>query len=85
MSSGDDVTLMIRPEDIRLSAAKPNASDNVLLGQVRDIIYLGNFLDCRVDVDGQEIRVQIDHDEDQPRGTPVYLTCPLDACRCLAD
>ncbi len=85
MTSGDEVTLVIRPEDIRLSTERPSTYDNVLLGQVRDTIYLGNFLDCRVDVDGQEIRVQIDHDEDQPRGTQVYLTCPLDACRCMVD
>jgi hypothetical protein len=50
---------------------------------VQDTIYLGNVLDCRVDVNGHEIRVQLNHDEELPRGLSVYLTCPIEACRCL--
>jgi len=80
---GSEAVLAIRPEDIHLSTDVPSHAENVLTGHIRDTIYLGNLLDCRVDVDGQELRVQLRHDEELPRGTPVYLICPLEACRCL--
>ena len=81
--AGAEAVLTVRPEDITLCTETPSGSDNVLAGQVRDTIYLGNFLDCRVDVDGQEISIQLSHDQVLPRGTPVYLTCPASLCRCL--
>jgi iron(III) transport system ATP-binding protein len=83
LAVGTEAVLSVRPEDITLGTEAPSSSDNVLAGQVRDTIYLGNFLDCRVEVDGREIRIQLYHDGELPRGTPVYLTCPAAACRCL--
>jgi iron(III) transport system ATP-binding protein len=85
LASGQEATLVIRPEEVRLSIERPDVSDNVLPGQVCETIYLGNFLDCRVDVDGQEIRVQLEHAEELPRGAHVHLIFPIDACRCLVD
>lgn len=83
LAVGSDAVLAIRPEDITLSTEAPSNPENVLMGQVQEHIYLGNFLDCRVNVGGQEIRVQLRHDEEPPEGGDVYLTCPLHACRSL--
>ena len=83
MAVGSEAVLTVRPEDIVLHTAGTVAGENVLVGQVRDIIYLGNFFDCRVDVDGHELRVQLNHDEAYPHGERVYLTFPSDACYCL--
>ena len=83
LAAGTEAVLAIRPEDISLGTKAPSDAENVFTGQVRDTIYLGNFLDCRVEVEGREIRVQLAHDAEPPRGVPVYLTCRVDACRCL--
>jgi iron(III) transport system ATP-binding protein len=83
LSAETEAVLAIRPEDIALSTQAPSGTENVLTGRVQDTIYLGNVLDCRVDVNGHEIRVQLNHDEELPRGLSVYLTCPIEACRCL--
>jgi iron(III) transport system ATP-binding protein len=83
LAAGSEAAVAIRPEDIVLSTVAPTTAENVLTGQVRETIYLGNVLDCRVDIEGQEFRVQLRHDEEFPQDTDVYLVCPIDACRCL--
>jgi hypothetical protein len=81
--AGSDAVVTVRPEDLALWTDMPMTTDNVLSGRVRDIIYLGNFLDCRIDIDGYELRVQLNHDEALPRGDRVYLTFAIDACHGL--
>ena len=61
----------------------PTNTDNGLSGRVREIIYLGNFLDCRVDIDGYELCVQLNPDEAPHPGDRVYLTFAIGTCHCL--
>lgn len=82
---GSDAVLTIRPEDLTMTFEAPVNAENVLSGQVADIIYLGSMLDCRVDIDGCELRVQLNHDEAPRRGERVYLTFSVDACHGLPD
>ena len=82
---GGDAVVTIRPEDMSMSSAPPADAANVLSGQVMETIYLGNILDCRVDVDGREVRVQLNHDEAPRPGAQVYLTFAVDACHGLVD
>jgi ABC-type Fe3+/spermidine/putrescine transport system ATPase subunit len=82
---GSDAVVTIRPEDITMSSNVPVDAENVLSGLVMDIIYLGNVLDCRVDVDGREVRVQLNHDEAPCSGDRIYLTFAADVCHCLPD
>ncbi|ETX04655.1 MAG: hypothetical protein ETSY2_27590 [Candidatus Entotheonella gemina] len=82
---GREAFVTIRPEDIAMSADEPMSAENVLSGQVIDTIYLGNLLDCRVDVDGRELRVQLNHDEAPRLGERVYLTFVVDVCHGLPD
>ncbi len=82
---GSEAVVAIRPEDISLLAKAPATAENVLSGEVVDTIYLGSFLDCRVDIDGQEIRVQLNHDDAPSPGERVYLTFAVDVCHGLPD
>jgi ABC-type Fe3+/spermidine/putrescine transport system ATPase subunit len=83
---GGRLFLNIRPEDLALHLTEPAANGkNVLPGAVIDTVYLGNFLDCRVDVRGHEIGIQIDHFEQLSEGQPVYLTVEPAHVQCLAN
>ena len=75
--------LAVRPEDITLHTEAPTSVENVLTGHVQDTIYLGNFIDCRVDVNGHELRVQLQYDAEPPQGASVYLSFSSDACHSL--
>jgi iron(III) transport system ATP-binding protein len=86
VTAGGRLFLNIRPEDLALQLTEPAANGkNVLPGAVIDTVYLGNFLDCRVDVRGHEIGIQIDHFEQLREGQPVYLTVEPAHVQCLAD
>ena len=83
LAVGTQAVLTIRPEDIILHRRPPTTQHNVLTGHVMDTIYLGNFLDCRVNVDGHELRVQLHLDEELTQGEHVYLEFSHDVCHCL--
>lgn len=83
LAAGAQAVLTIRPEDITLQTDAPATQQNVFVGQVMDTIYLGNFLDCRVNVDGHEVRVQLHLDQEPARGEQVYLEFSRDRCHCL--
>ncbi|MFQ5895483.1 MAG: ABC transporter ATP-binding protein [Nitrospinota bacterium] len=89
VAASSAIVVSVRPEDITLRRERPPSGPeggvNVLEGKVLDAIYLGNFLDCRVEVGGMELRVQLDHYEHLPRGTAVYLTFPAEHCCALAE
>ena len=75
-SAGQDIILCLRPEDIDLQLTKPQNgnAENVMIGQVIDTVYLGSFLECRVQVGIHEVGIQIDHFEQLDPGQTVYLS-----------
>jgi len=74
------VTVAIRPEAIRLGAAEPNGSANVLRGRLVESAFLGNIVDHQVDVDGMLVRVQGDRRHGLATGSTVALTIPIRDC-----
>jgi len=84
-NAGQDIMLSLRPEDITLHTTAPNGTGagNVMEGAVIDTVYLGNFLECRVDVSGHEVNIQIDHFEQLAPGQKVFLSFQPDHGLCL--
>ncbi|MDR3284999.1 MAG: ABC transporter ATP-binding protein [Treponema sp.] len=54
------VVLAVRPENITLSAEKPDISGGVLTGSLMSMFYLGDVNDCRVNISGEILRVITD-------------------------
>jgi spermidine/putrescine ABC transporter ATP-binding subunit len=75
-----DVTVIIRPEAIRLSGDAPATTENVLRGVVAEATFLGNLVDYRVDVGGTLLHVQSDRQTFYDVGTSVYMTIPSHEC-----
>ena len=83
LMAGEDVTLVIRPEDISLLPASAKAGDSRLaLGKVSARTYLGNIIDYRLEVEGQPLRVQAPHSADFHVEETVAVK--VDEERCLA-
>jgi iron(III) transport system ATP-binding protein len=83
-TDGQDIVLSLRPEDIILHTTAPNGGANVMEGAVVDTVYLGSFLECRVDVSGHEVNIQIDHFEQLAPGQKVFLSFQPEHGLCLA-
>jgi iron(III) transport system ATP-binding protein len=81
---GQRLFLSLRPEDITLHLGPQDCSGgNLLQGEVIDTVYLGSFLECRVQVGEHEVGVQIDHYEQLEAGQTVYLTFRPEHGLCL--
>ncbi len=82
---GQRLYLSLRPEDISLHLEAPHgeSNGNVLEGNVIDTVYLGSFLECRVQVGCHELSIQIDHFEQLAPGQNVFLTFQPDHGLCL--
>ncbi|MCA1669955.1 MAG: ABC transporter ATP-binding protein [Thermomicrobia bacterium] len=82
--AGGAVTVVIRPEAIRLCAAEPATKENVLRGIIAETTFLGNFVDYRIDVAGVRLHAQSDHRTLFDTGAAVYLTIPARECIAMA-
>ncbi len=65
--SGDDVEVFARPESLELTAPEPSA-DDVLVGSVGHVQYLGPTQMVRVDAGGASLEVQLEGAATPPDG-----------------
>jgi spermidine/putrescine transport system ATP-binding protein len=76
-SIGDDVTVCIRPERVRISAQPDGGSENNLQGRVLNTIFKGAFVHYQVLIPGDEIiTIQQNLEQDVPlfaSNSPIYL------------
>ena len=79
---GENVTLTIRPENIRITDAAA-AGPNILAGRVETVVYLGNLVECAIAVGTQRIRVQLHPSTTLRRGAEVHLHLPAEHCRTM--
>ncbi|HEU5272013.1 MAG TPA: ABC transporter ATP-binding protein [Xanthobacteraceae bacterium] len=78
---GDIVTLAIRPEHIALSLGAADVSDpNVVAGEVANVAYLGNLIECTVAVGSHALRVQLHPSAPVAPGAKVRLALPIEYC-----
>jgi iron(III) transport system ATP-binding protein len=84
-SAGENVYVSLRPEDIVLHINEPTGTDNgnIVEAKVIDTVYLGSFLECRVDVNGHEVNIQIDHFEQLSKGQKVFISIQPEHVLCL--
>ena len=84
LPAGEAVTVSVRPEHIRLfrEAPPPEAKDNILVGSVKVVSFMGEFNDCQLTVGETTFRVRTDPFLRPRRGEQVYLH--LDAESCVA-
>jgi iron(III) transport system ATP-binding protein len=81
MAPGNDVVLSVRPESI--SASRQNGSGPSLEGEVIQVIFLGNTVDCRVRWGDFEWKVMAHPRAGLKAGEKVYLR--LEPARNLAE
>jgi iron(III) transport system ATP-binding protein len=84
-SAGENVYVSLRPEDIVLHINEPTGTDNgnIVEAKIIDTVYLGSFLECRVDVSGHEVNIQIDHFEQLLKGQKVFISIQPEHVLCL--
>lgn len=81
---GTPFTLMIRPERVEISDGTNDASDNALIGEVEQRLFLGDFIDYRIRVGSDVLLVRQPPGEEYRRGDSVRVQLPSACCSLLA-
>ena len=85
MATGDQVTLSIRPENLRLHTRAPAGAVNVFAGVLERQMFLGEYLECGVRV-GETVLVTRQHPSLRLRpGEQLYLELPIELCAVISD
>jgi iron(III) transport system ATP-binding protein len=85
IGKGDAVVVSVRPEDVHLHKQAPSQRPNLLEGTVESVMFVGEFLDCRLNVGGQEVRTRQHPNLQLRRGDKVLIELPPEACAVLRD
>ena len=84
LDTGADAAIAVRQHVIRLWAAKPETTENVMQATVMRQVFLGSSRDYMVEAaDGTQLRVVASTAENVPQGASVWLHLPPDRCRVL--
>jgi iron(III) transport system ATP-binding protein len=80
---GDTVLVSIRPEFVELASPGELASGNLVKGEVENVVFLGEYLDCIVRVADQAMHVRLHPLTPLKAGQSVTLTLPIEQCVAL--
>ena len=75
-SIGDAVKVAVRPENVTLAAPGSGSDGNTVDGKVEAVVFLGNILDCEVDVNGNAFHVQLHPSTRLAVGNQIRLELP---------
>ncbi len=81
---GSDVVLSVRPEDIRIHTSRPDA-ENLVEGTVERVEFLGDSVECVVEVLGRRIVIQQNPYLEVTRGQHVFVELRHEACTVLSE
>ena len=82
--NGEQLTLLIRPENVRVHTS-PTTALNVFQGTVEEIVFLGEYLDCRVRVNGQLLYTRQHPTLPVGHGDTVWVELPPELCSVLTE
>jgi iron(III) transport system ATP-binding protein len=81
---GDSVLLFFRPENASLTKeTAANETLNTFPGEITTLVYLGNYIDCRIQAGAREIRAQVAVGEDWKVHDRVFIRVNPQSCLSL--
>ena len=83
LTVGSSVVVVVRPESIDLHLKKPASSANVIEGKVGAAMFLGEYLDCTVELGKSVLQTHQRHTIQVRRGDPVWVELPAGECMAL--
>jgi len=76
----DNVQLLIRPECIQILEAKPEATNNVIPGEILVATFQGDSVEYQIRVGEQECRVKSDAIKELGKSREIFLHLPPERC-----
>ena len=83
IKKGNKIILSFRPENTKIIVSPKVKEMNTLKGRISHLIYLGNYVDCRIQVGKNEIRAQISPEESIRENDDVLIEIDPKHCVCI--
>ncbi|HZA57102.1 MAG TPA: ABC transporter ATP-binding protein [Candidatus Udaeobacter sp.] len=77
------VVVVVRPESIVLHQQKPTQGVNVLEGKIGAAMFLGEYMECTVELEKNVLQTHQRHSLQLRRGDPVWVELPPGDCMAL--
>ncbi len=85
LRSGDNVALMIRPEDAVVQPEDGQDAANLLRGEVGSVVFVGEMLDCTLSLSGLDLRIKVHPSTTLTVGEMVAVHVPPGRCHAIAE
>jgi iron(III) transport system ATP-binding protein len=82
-STGDPVVIVVRPEDLTISPKTGAQRKNILRARVEDVTFMGDSLECIVDVGEQSLRMKLHPSSVVMQGDLIDLELLPERCRAM--
>jgi iron(III) transport system ATP-binding protein len=83
LTTGADVVIVVRPESIVLHREKPAHTTNVIEGKIAAAMFLGEFVECSVELGKVTLQTHQSHTLQVRRGQTVWVELPPGECLAL--
>ena len=83
LSQGTKVVVMARPESVVLHLKKPFQSENIVEGKVGAAMFLGEYVECTVEIGKNVLQTHQHYTLQVRRGDPVWVELPAGECMAL--
>jgi iron(III) transport system ATP-binding protein len=83
LKPGSNVVVVVRPESVNVYRQKPSAGQNILEGKIGAAMFLGEYLDCTVELGKNVLQTHQRHTLQLRRGDPVWVELPAGECMAL--
>ena len=81
--AGNNVVVVVRPESIVLHQKKPAHGDNILEGKIGAAMFLGEYVDCTIELGKNVLETHQPHSLRVRRGDAVWVELPSGDCMAL--
>jgi iron(III) transport system ATP-binding protein len=83
LAAGTNIVVVVRPESIVLHQRKPDQSQNVLEGKIAAAMFLGEYVECTVELGAFVFQTHQAHTFSGRRGETVWVELPPGECLAL--
>jgi iron(III) transport system ATP-binding protein len=83
LTVGSGVVVVVRPESVELHRQKPALNGNIIEGKIGAAMFLGEYVDCTVELGNSILQTHQRHTVQVRRGDPVWVELPAGECMAL--
>jgi iron(III) transport system ATP-binding protein len=80
---GSSVVVVVRPEGIVLHRQKPAVTQNIVEAKIGAAMFLGEYLDCTVEIGQTVVQTHQSHTLEVRRGDGIWVELPAGECMAL--